>query len=61
MHVERPLVAAAIGTPDDRSLLGDGIVGATLVVALYGLPTPAFVGTGRRKGVPYEGRAVVLC
>ena len=41
-----------------RSPRGEGLVGATLVVARVGLPTPAFAGTGRHKGVPYYGAAM---
>ena len=37
---------------------GEGLVGATLVVARVGLPTPAFAGTGRHKGVPYDRSAM---
>ena len=35
------------------------LVGATLVVARVRLPTPLFAGTGRHKGVPYDGLGVV--
>ena len=38
-----------------RSPQGDGIVGATLVVARVGLPTARVRGAGRHKGVPYDG------
>ena len=35
-------------------------VGATLAIARAGLPTPAFAGTGRHKGVPYRrGEGIV--
>ena len=51
------------GVTTDLWWVGDNLVGATarpggrVVVARVGLPTPVFVGTGRHKGVPYDGSA----
>ena len=38
---------------------GEGLVGATLVVARVGAANAGFAGTGRHKGVPYDGPAML--